>query len=231
MNDQSKKLELSGEDQEVCCLVKDLYPLYNEGLVGKDSEKIIQNHLVTCDECKAEYEMYYNFDNSTQGENEDDEIIDCFKTIKMKMKIKPILFFIIGALLAGGLFTTLYVGIVPVNESQATILYSADKEINASIGDGAYNYEVIFDISIAEGDVLNSKSQYKGVEDGNPYQEIVLYNVIKLPFDDRGTTPNKCQYGFQKDRPFDENDQVVIRFRDGTITYSLKEIAENEGIQ
>jgi hypothetical protein len=227
MNERSKKLELSRVDHEACCLVKDLFPLYHEGLVGKDSEKIIQQHLETCKGCQSEYELYNDFENSLHGDNEDDEIIDYFKKIKMKLKIKPILFLIIGALLAGGLFTTLFVGIVPVNESQATIKYSAEKEFI----DGDYNYGVIFDISIAEGDVLNSKSQYMGMEDGNPYQEIVLYNVLKLPFDDRGTTPNKSQFGFQKDRPFEENDQVVIRFRDGTITYSLKDIAENAGIQ
>ena len=231
MNEQSEKLELRSVDSETCCLVKDLFPLYHEGLIGKESDKIIQEHMETCKGCRSDYELYNDLEVSTQGESDEEEMIDYFKKIKMKLKIKPILYCIIGTLLAGGLFTTLFVGIVPVNESQATILYSADKEINSDTGDGAFNYEIIFEISIAEGNVLNSKSQYRGMEDGQPYQEIVLYNVLKLPFDDRGTTPNKCQYGFQKDRPFDENDQVVIRFRDGTITYSLKEIAENAGIQ
>lgn len=230
MNDNDLKSKNKDVDSEMCFLVRDLFPLYNEGLIGKESVIIIQQHMESCEMCQSDYELYNDSETSPQDDR-DVEVVDYFKKISVKYKIKPILFFLIGTLLTGVIFIMLFVGIVPVNKSQATIQYSADKETNSNTSYGDYNYEVIFEISIAEGDVLNSKRQYKGMEDGNPYQEILLYNVLKLPFDDRGTTPNKCQYGFQKDSPFDENDQVVIRFRDGMITYSLKEIAENAGIQ
>lgn len=41
---------------EACSLVRDLLPLYVDGLVGEDSSKIIENHLQTCGVCRGQYE-------------------------------------------------------------------------------------------------------------------------------------------------------------------------------
>ncbi len=42
--------------RETCSLVRDLLPLYVDGLVGEDSSKIIEEHLCNCDECRRQYE-------------------------------------------------------------------------------------------------------------------------------------------------------------------------------
>lgn len=42
--------------RETCSLVRDLLPLYVDGLVGEDSSKIIEKHLQTCRDCRRQYE-------------------------------------------------------------------------------------------------------------------------------------------------------------------------------
>lgn len=37
-----------------CEIIKDLLPLYHDGVCSKDSQLMIEEHLTDCEECKAE---------------------------------------------------------------------------------------------------------------------------------------------------------------------------------
>lgn len=217
-------MNLENKYNETCYLVKDLLPLYSEDLVGKETEEIITIHLEQCVSCKEEYAVFCN-NNSTSELSQDRNYIDYLKTIRFKMRLKYVLFFIVGIIMALGIFMTLFVGIFPTKASKVSIDYSVVKEAAED------NYSVTFNIAIPEGEVLNTKNNYIRSEDGELYHEVVLYRVFKLPFDDRGSNPNMYSYTIEKSYPFDETDRVIFRFIDGAETYSLKELAEEAGIQ
>lgn len=40
-----------------CNIVRDLLPLYAEGLVSPDTEKMVHDHLITCNTCTKELAM------------------------------------------------------------------------------------------------------------------------------------------------------------------------------
>ena len=52
-----------------------------------------------------------------------------------------------------------------------------------------------------------------------------------FPFDDRGDYPGYYYSDIEKDSPFTDEDIVVIHFKDKSVEYHLKDIAEKEGIQ
>ena len=63
--------------------------------------------------------------------------------------------------------------------------------------------------------------------------EIVLkpYGQIRMPFDDRGEYPGRYSFETSKETPFTDEDIIVIQYKDKSVEYRLKEIAEKGGIQ
>lgn len=43
-------------ENDECCIVKDLLPLYNENMLGEGSARFVGEHLAVCSECSAETE-------------------------------------------------------------------------------------------------------------------------------------------------------------------------------
>lgn len=43
-----------------CDIIKDLLPLYHDGVCSDDSRKLIEDHLTDCDQCKAELQLMHN---------------------------------------------------------------------------------------------------------------------------------------------------------------------------
>lgn len=53
-----------------CGIIKDLLPLYLDGVCSSDSRELIENHLVECDSCKAEVQaMREEFSLNYKEEN------------------------------------------------------------------------------------------------------------------------------------------------------------------
>jgi predicted anti-sigma-YlaC factor YlaD len=54
---QSKKTITGGNEMKVSCeIIKDLLPLYHDGVCSDDSRVMIDKHLLDCDNCKAEFQ-------------------------------------------------------------------------------------------------------------------------------------------------------------------------------
>jgi predicted anti-sigma-YlaC factor YlaD len=54
---QGKKAITGGNEMKVSCdIIKDLLPLYHDGVCSNDSKAMIAEHLAGCDGCKAELE-------------------------------------------------------------------------------------------------------------------------------------------------------------------------------
>ncbi len=223
----------TSEDQkrnnERCALVQELLPLYQEGLVSEQSQKIIEEHLVTCNACQVEYEHQQNQDLAIQKQSNEEKVIDYFRQVKRKMTRRTILFSILGFLIASFIFLVAFIGVIPVEKTEANVKYEVNKTTDPISNETVYRVE--FYIALDEGKILNNRREMVESQSGDYYTEVKLYRVLKVPFDNRGENPHQMKYGFEKDRPFDENDLFVLDYRDGKVTYSLKNIAEEAGIQ
>jgi predicted anti-sigma-YlaC factor YlaD len=52
---QSQKTIAGGNEMKISCdIIKDLLPLYHDGVCSNDSKTMVEEHLAYCDSCKAE---------------------------------------------------------------------------------------------------------------------------------------------------------------------------------
>jgi len=213
-----------------CDVIKDLLPIYCDGMASDDSVKLIEQHFAECEKCKA---MYENLSENLSMEQLLDQKreINELKKIKKVFNRKTIILGILGMVLGAALFLVFFVGVVPVNSDDVTITYQASKSTDAEDESGEDCYEVEFLVSLPEGKVLEFRGDYE-TKDGKAFRQVhTLYNVVALPFDDRGEKPNEALLGRESNEPFDENDVMIFRFKDKTVTYNLRDIAVEEGIQ
>ena len=73
-----------------CCIVIDLLPNYLEGLTSIDSNKEIEEHLKTCEQCKKKYEdlstsLIMNESQKQKNVEEVDYLIKCKNKNKKKI--------------------------------------------------------------------------------------------------------------------------------------------------
>lgn len=68
-----------------CEIIRDLLPLYIDGLTSKESNQEIEKHLKNCEECQKYYqEMTGDIDNFSVITNEEIEDVNLIKKIKKK---------------------------------------------------------------------------------------------------------------------------------------------------
>lgn len=206
------------EKKKVAChIVRDLLPLYEEQLVSEESRRDLEEHLKECKECNEMYERSVSDISREVEEQQEGKNIDFFKKINVRQRMKVIAFTFLGTVLCIAVFVMVFWGIIPANSEEVQVTYEVKKE-------GGY-YSVCFDLSLEEGKVIEVRSKSGG--------EITstVYSVKKLPLDNRGEHPEQFSYGIEKPEPFDESDTYTIKYRDKEVTYFLKDIAEEGGIQ
>lgn len=84
-----------------CNIIKDLLPLYVEDVTSQDSNKIIEEHLKECEECKKHYEELK--DGSFIEELKEEQVNEenpkkTMKTIKKKIILGKLFFALISAI-------------------------------------------------------------------------------------------------------------------------------------
>ena len=118
-----------------CSLIKDLLPLYHDGVCSEESNKIIENHLSECSSCKD----YYNFlcetdEIFTAPQNAELEMKKAasFRSIKRKLRKKQILVVV----LAFAIFAAVSFSIVGfLKKSEQVISY--ENNISVSMADNS----------------------------------------------------------------------------------------------
>lgn len=72
-----------------CEIIRDLLPLYIDGLTSKESNQEIEKHLKNCEECQKYYqEMTGDIDNFSVITNEEIEDVNLIKKIRKKIEKK-----------------------------------------------------------------------------------------------------------------------------------------------
>jgi len=85
-----------------CEIIRDLLPLYIDGLTSKESNQEIEKHLKNCEECQKYYqEMTGDIDNFSVITNEEIEDVNLIKKIKKKNRKKALGIFV-GAFVLWG---------------------------------------------------------------------------------------------------------------------------------
>ncbi|HAH95146.1 zf-HC2 domain-containing protein [Dielma fastidiosa] len=118
-----------------CSLIKDLLPLYHDGVCSEESNKIIENHLSECSSCKD----YYNFlcetdEIFTAPQNAELEMKKAasFRSIKRKLRKKQILVVVLAfAIFAAASFSI--VGFLKKSEQ----VISYENNISVSMADNS----------------------------------------------------------------------------------------------
>lgn len=78
-----------------CEIIRDLLPLYIDGLTSKESNQEIEKHLKNCEECQKYYqEMTGDIDNFSVITNEEIEDVNLIKKIKKKNRKKALGIFV-----------------------------------------------------------------------------------------------------------------------------------------
>lgn len=213
-----------------CNVIKDLLPVYCDGMASDDSIEVVEQHLKQCEDCKLIYEKMSGNLETEQLENLDKEIQE-LKKVKKIFNIKVIVAGIMGVIVSVILFVVLFVGVVPVSSDDVTITYEAYKGVSEEDGEETDEYTVEFFVTLIDGEVLHFRDE-RYSEDGKVSNSVyTLYSVCKLPFDNLGIDPKQISLGSISTGPFDEDAEVVFQFKDKTVTYNLKEIAEETGLQ
>ena len=222
------------ESIDICKIVQDLLPLYCDGQASEESINFIEKHIENCYICK---EIFNDMNESIEN-IDDDKDINIFKKVKLRNRIKVIFGIIIGIIICAIFFVVMFIGIIPVNSNDLELSYSAyvtsypTDENGASLG--AYNIAISFERE--NGKVLDCRSDNAQIynEKENSYAtniSLEFFSVLKLPFDERGEKTNKFDYLISSETPFSEDDILTIKYSNETVIISLKEIAEEEGIQ
>ena len=85
-----------------CEMIRDLLPLYIDGLTSKESNQEIEKHLKNCEECQKYYqEMTGEIDNFSVITNEEIEDVNLIKKIKKKNRRKALGIFVGAFILSG----------------------------------------------------------------------------------------------------------------------------------
>lgn len=213
-----------------CKIIQDLLPLYCDKLTSQESNEEIEKHLHDCEWCT---EIYENMCSKEASINPEEKDISPLKKVKKKSTMRIIAGFAAGLVLLGTLFAFLFVGVIPASSKDVSVSYSGEVLEDGTL---CINFNLVTD----EGSCIGTRGDvmvYSTLENPDIFiQDVRIkpYRVIPLPFDDKSDKPNESLHGVLTTAPnteFSEGDVFKIEFRDQTITYDLKEIAEELGLQ
>lgn len=138
-----------------CNIIKDLLPLYVDGILSEETAKIVEFHLETCENCQKEYEaMKRNLilPSTPKVQEENGKVL---KGLKRQIKIKRIVTAAIAAVItavivASACMIYTHVGVVQDQLSQNSIVTLRDIKTNGEwerleIGENGYlNFDRLF---------------------------------------------------------------------------------------
>lgn len=139
-----------------CDVIKDLLPLYEEGLLSEASVELVEDHLKTCSACKKEADTSINGAASLKGyENTEGSEetatrqadIENFKKIRKKIsrgKIKGILLAILGSLIMAILLITYLTApnYLPYDEERIGVIEGSDNNVYLEFGEDVAGYDI-----------------------------------------------------------------------------------------
>ena len=214
-----------------CEVIQDLLPLYCDHQASPESCQLIEEHLRECDDCKKFYETILEPEDQTGKKIKDNlSEMDPLRKIKKATRIKIIIAVLASvSVVSAALYFPFILG-QQVSSADMEVKTSAYMYKDAENGDELYTVKFEFDLQ--NGKCIDVRDARRG--DSEIDSSIVVlkpYGQIKVPFDDRGEYPGHYSFDTSKDTPFTDEDIIVIQYKDKSVEYHLKDIAEKDGIQ
>lgn len=209
-----------------CNIIRDLFPLYREGLASNDTVLFVENHLKECDACRAaldDMEKKIPLSSDTPDPQKD---ITPLAVLKKKMKLNKIKTILISSFVSLGLFGIFFLLTMyglPITSSSDNYDLSTEFQYNET---GYLNQEFVVHLTRLDGRPLAEtfKEIYETDEDGNKI--LVGYEIT--PRDvlfDFGQSPDNFTFGYSyQGNTAPESDfdfTITIKFRDKTVVYSM----------
>lgn len=137
------------EKKTECEIVQDLLIGYVDGVLNKESKKLVESHLLDCKKCQ---ERVAEIKAETQKEeNQQKKEIDYLKKIRMKSRIKSVL---LAILILGMIFVSWYL-------YKFCILSSIAKKIEKQFESENFYIETVSSLGFEEDGIMISKTWYK----------------------------------------------------------------------
>ena len=164
-----------------CNIIKDILPLYVDGVVSDDTKEVVKEHLIACEECNKEFKLL-NQEVYIPVENE----VSVIKNFKKRWRNKKFVIAGVSILLTGiilfGLFSVFNKEIMPdlneraeISRVDDTVYYSGTNFWQRNLKDElnviipiVNNFDFTLDI---KNNIINAKfifpaKQYKSSTDG-----------------------------------------------------------------
>ena len=181
-----------------CDIVKDLLPLYVDGVLSEDSTKLVDEHIESCLECKDYYNQLRDSDVAVkQNKAADDKAI--IKKIRRKLNLKKI---IVGCIVAA---------IVAIGAFGAYYKYVLDESHMSYEESGAY----------LENDILKTKNNYNCMYAFYaPGNEIEFITLTTTPYESRREQGKEATEIID----FKVIDEAYVEHDGITLTYEIKQV-------
>ena len=139
-----------------CKIIRDLLPLYHDGVVSEESRELVENHLKTCADCRKMLEDISENINPKNDSNLEKPIISGFKSLKKRLHRKTVSTIAISIICAVAAVSALFYGVfffettVSYNEMTKTTAHAIDSELEFITNDRNHNSVFV----IKNGDAL-----------------------------------------------------------------------------
>lgn len=128
-----------------CEVIKDLLPLYVDGVSSKESNKIIEEHLKECKKCEETYEKLKDnsfIDEVKNNSNDNEESKKVIKSIKNKIFRGKLLFAVVAIVVVliclCSIYTYMNKKIIPINYEDNINILEKDGNIYAVLKNNTY---------------------------------------------------------------------------------------------
>ena len=205
-----------------CNIIKDILPLYVDGLVCEDTKSIVEAHLKKCNSCREEYRKMANI---LQMPIECD--VEPIEKLQRKWRRKRI----VNTIFASVICLTVVMAMsywlfhygVPASEEDIGVRTAFQKNDY-----GYLNQEYVF--HFIRTDTKNFNTFFKNIYETNEHGENVLvgYEVqIREPIINLIQQPDNYTFGYtyqESSEPDEEFDfTVTLKYKDSEKVYSMRE--------
>ena len=115
-----------------CEMIKDLLPLYSDGVCSEESKKAVEEHISKCRECKSELDMMNK--NLVLPAEKDTGAV---KRIKRRIRLEKIVTVIAAGIVAIGGLTCLSTWMINTDKSMNVEKYHITENVSVTEHDGA----------------------------------------------------------------------------------------------
>ncbi|MCG8484745.1 MAG: zf-HC2 domain-containing protein [Clostridia bacterium] len=200
-----------------CEIIKDLLPSYIDGLTSAESNFEIEKHLKDCSQCQVFLEQM-KADVNVEDTEYNKEEIKPFKKFNKKI-LHAVLITLTVCALAVGAYLFFFGFGWKVNSDDMNMEYTYK------------NGKLQFEFELTNGRVLNAWTDFRWTDSKGSEYTIKFTECFSSVLDDRGKHPNQYSYGIKKMGGFDNDDYLILQFKDKTKTICLKEIVEELSLQ